>query len=77
MGMDSSGMSTQVIPGNVLWTDSQTWRPTAELRFERRISQTAPNIGSCVNILQQAWQDPYSGKVEWRDVPLVEASNER
>jgi hypothetical protein len=70
MRMDSSGMSTQA-PTGVFW------RPSAALRFERRVSQTAPNIGSLVNILQQAWQDPYSGKVEWRDVPLVEASNER
>jgi hypothetical protein len=62
--------------GHVIrWTN--VWRPTMELRFQRRVSQTAPNAGSVVTMLQQAWQDVYGGEVEWRDVPLVEATNER
>ena len=68
--MDGEVIST-LAPAGVFWT------ATANLRFERRVVQVAPNSGSMVNFLQQAWADVYSGKVEWRDVPVVEASNER
>jgi len=56
---------------------TKVWRATMELRFQRRVSEVAPNIGSVVTMLQQAWQDVYGGEFEWRDVPVVEATNER
>ncbi len=55
-----------------------TWKPTKELRFVLRKID-----GNPTRILQQLWEEKWTSfgdkftRSEWRDVPLVESSDDR
>lgn len=50
------------------------WMPTLDLRFERRFRPINPETTPVAPVLQQRWNDIYSDRWEWRDVPTVEAT---
>lgn len=46
--------------------DPEIWAPHPHLRFVRPEGTTTEP-----DILQQAWQEHYTGRVEWRAVPTI------
>jgi hypothetical protein len=51
----------------------ETWGPTMALRW-RQVLLTArdPDGFATERVLEQAYQERATGKIEWRPVPLVE-----
>jgi hypothetical protein len=50
---------------------AETWQPSVRLRFIEKTVEIDENLGRRVKVLQQL-HTSNTGKVEWKDVELVE-----